>query len=108
MATFAPEARKRSVMARPMPCAPPVTAATQVLQVHNVSDLVKPPGDKDAVADLADEVRSSVALLYGSVDPDAAVYTHGTEIVVMAVPHVQARISNFLSRKRAGVTPNGL
>jgi len=86
------------------PVPPAAASDQQVVQVYDVADLVDPPG----VADLAETIREATTFLYAGVDPDATVQERGTTIVVKAKPHVQARVRNFLLRRRAGVSPNGI
>lgn len=98
-------ARQRNWEAEPVP---PASQGERVIQIHDVRDLVTPAGDPEAIADLAAELREPITFLYGSDDPDASITAKGTSLVVVARPHLQARIRNFLARKRAGVEPNGL
>ncbi len=88
---------------------PPESAGQPEVRIYDVSDLVTPAGDTEAVADLASDLRSGVAfLMYGAGGSDALVQTRGTSLVVTATPHVQARIANNLERRRRGFTQNGL
>lgn len=87
---------------------PPASQGERVIQIHDVRDLVTPAGDPEAVADLAAELREPMTFLYGADDPDASITAKGTALVVVARPSLQTRVRNFLARKRAGVTPNGL
>jgi len=82
--------------------------AASICQICDVSDLDSPPGDEDRVADLAAEIRTATTFLYGGVHPDATVDAAGSSIVVKAPPHLQARVRNFLARRRAGVAWNGI
>jgi hypothetical protein len=85
---------------------PAPSAGVRTIQVFPVADLVTPPGDPDRIADLASNIRADLTFLVG--DLDSTVDAHGTSIVVVSTPHVLARVSNHLSRKRAGVSPNWL
>jgi hypothetical protein len=85
---------------------PAPSAGVRTIQVFPVADLVTPPGDPDRIADLASSIYADVTFLVGNVD--STVDAHGTSIVVVSTPHVLARVSNHLARKRAGVSPNWL
>ena len=82
--------------------------ALRVLQIHDVRDLVTPPGDEEMVRRLAEQVRDGVTFLLGGTDPGATVTAHGAAIVVYAVPEVQRRVTDYLTHKREGVTPERL
>ncbi len=84
------------------------TPAAPVIQIHDVRDIVSPPGDARAVSGLADEVRELVVFIHGGDDPGATVTEHGNAIVVVATPEMQRKISDYLRRQRESVRPDGL
>lgn len=92
------------------PAAAPAAAvsAAPVIQVHDVRDIVSPPGDPQGVTRLADRVREAVVRAHGADEPGATVTARGTAIVVVAAPETQRRVSDYLLRQRESVRPDGL
>jgi hypothetical protein len=84
------------------------TPAAPVIQVHDVRDIVSPPGDREGVSRLAAEVRELVVFVHGGDDPGATVTANGTAIVVVATPEMQRKVSDYLMRQREDVRPDGL
>lgn len=82
--------------------------AAQVLQIHDVRDLVDPQGDADRVADLAAEIRAMVTFLYADVDPDLWIGAKGSAVVVRGVPEIQFRVKRYLQSRREGIEPTGI
>jgi hypothetical protein len=89
--------------------APPApTSAAPVIKVHDVRDIVSPPGDPQDVSHLADQVREMVVFIHGGEDPGATVTANGSAIVVVATPQMQRKVSDYLLRRRENVRPDGL
>src|SRR6478735_42240 len=90
IATLAPEATKRSVMARPKPCAPPVTIATRPLR--SILFMRRDPGQSEHVAAIDDEVDAGGegALVAAEID------RHGCDLLGGAESaHLLARDEHF-------------
>src|SRR5437764_15461287 len=72
MATFAPEATKRSAIARPKPCAPPVTTAQRpfrsILFITLFLYSKRPASKRPAAIDDMGDAGSERALVAGEVD----------------------------------------
>lgn len=75
-------------------------ASAAVLQIHDVGDLVAPPGDAAATEALASEVRRAVGAEDPSNDASITVTVHGSAIVVRATPVVQREVREFLRSRR--------
>lgn len=81
--------------------APDATGAA--LQVHDVRDLVDPPGDASATEALASEVRRAVGAEDPSNDASITVTAHGSAIVVRGTPEVQREVRALLGRRRSRI-----
>lgn len=89
------------------PALPIRLAASQVIKLYDVADLVTPSGDAGKIADLASQIREQVVFLHADLDPDAIVGSNGSKIVVVAVPAVHEIVARRLGRIRSGEERRG-
>jgi hypothetical protein len=87
----------------PAPAAPDAAAVT--IQLHEVRDLLDPPGDAAKAAALADEIRTALASGRTAGAPEPSVVAHGTAILVVADAKSQAVASRRLRELRAAKAP---
>lgn len=80
------------------------TVATPVVQIHDVRDLVTPPGesspDTDRTEQLAGELRASLTFVGGSAADQVEFTALGGDLIVRAPQAVQAQIRAALLRRR--------
>src|SRR3954447_10803341 len=83
MATFAPEATKRSAIARPNPCAPPVTTAQRpfrsILFIALFLYSKRPASKRPAAVDDMGDAGSERALVAGEVDGKGSYFLRRAE-----------------------------
>src|SRR3954465_14432751 len=83
MATFAPEATKRSAIARPNPCAPPVTTAQRpfrsILFIALFLYSKRPASKRPAAVDDMGDTGSERALVAGKVDGKGSYFLRRAE-----------------------------